>query len=50
MNFAPFELDADTLEFWHEAHAFFDEHVTDTVRDKERDRQRVQRGAAPGAR
>ena len=29
-------LDADTLEFWHEVRAFFDEHVTEEVHELER--------------
>ena len=36
MNFAPFDLDGETLEFWRDARAFFDEHVSDAVHDEER--------------
>lgn len=36
MNFAAVELDAETREFWRDARAFFDEHVTDAVHDEER--------------
>ena len=36
VNFSPVPLDADTLEFWGEVRAFFDEHVTDEVHERER--------------
>ena len=36
MNFSPVPLDDDTLEFWAEVRAFFDEHVTDAVHEQER--------------
>jgi alkylation response protein AidB-like acyl-CoA dehydrogenase len=36
MNFAPLELNEETLAFWAEARAFYEEHATDEVRDEER--------------
>jgi alkylation response protein AidB-like acyl-CoA dehydrogenase len=36
VNFATIDLDAETLEFWRDTRAFFDEHVTDAVHDEER--------------
>lgn len=36
MNFATIDLDADTVAFWAEVRAFFDEHVTDEVLENER--------------
>lgn len=36
MNFAAFELDDETIAFWEEARAFFDEHVTAEVLEDER--------------
>ena len=36
MNFSPMALDADTIEFWHDVRAFFDEHVTEEVHELER--------------
>lgn len=36
MNFGTIELDDDTLAFWREAQAFFDEHVTAQVLEDER--------------
>lgn len=36
MNFGIMELDDDTLAFWRDARAFFDEHVTDEVLEDER--------------
>jgi len=36
VNFSPLELDAETLDFWNEVRAFFDEHVTEEVHERER--------------
>jgi alkylation response protein AidB-like acyl-CoA dehydrogenase len=36
VNFSPLELDAETLAFWTEVRAFFDEHVTEEVHELER--------------
>ena len=36
MNFSPMPLDADTIEFWNDVRAFFDEHVTEEVHELER--------------
>jgi alkylation response protein AidB-like acyl-CoA dehydrogenase len=36
VNFAPLELDKDTLAFWAEARAFYEEHVTEEVHEEER--------------
>jgi alkylation response protein AidB-like acyl-CoA dehydrogenase len=36
VNFSALELDEDTLAFWADARAFFDEHVTEAVHEEER--------------
>ncbi|MEX2269759.1 MAG: acyl-CoA dehydrogenase family protein, partial [Acidimicrobiia bacterium] len=36
MDFGPLELDADTLAFWDEVRAFYDEHLTEAMLEKER--------------
>jgi alkylation response protein AidB-like acyl-CoA dehydrogenase len=36
VNFAEMELDADTMAFWRECRAFFDEHVTEATHERER--------------
>jgi alkylation response protein AidB-like acyl-CoA dehydrogenase len=36
MNFAPVDLDDESLEFWADVRSFFDEHVTEAVHEEER--------------
>jgi alkylation response protein AidB-like acyl-CoA dehydrogenase len=36
MDFGRIELDADTLAFWEEVRAFYDEHLTEEMLEKER--------------
>ncbi len=36
MNFAPVDLDQETLEFWRDVREFLDEHLTDEIRQEQR--------------